>query len=138
MMVEELIAFEFRSGSLPLTREIIKNFKTESVENGFIYFLLNDNELLYIGQTRNLQKRLSQHLIQKFQNVQGYNLRFNFFVTPRDSLTNIERLLTIIHKPLWEVEKQKEITRLILNGKTREEAIASCAYLQFATPNGGQ
>lgn len=67
--------------------------------NSGIYFLYDDDELVYIGQAYNITRRITDHILEatkKFNNVR-YNL------VPKELLTEVETTLIKALKPKYNV-----------------------------------
>jgi len=63
----------------------------------YIYFLLNNNELIYIGQTVNMSMRISTHLSSKEFN------RVYYFTISEDQKSLVESLCINEYKPIHNI-----------------------------------
>jgi len=75
-----------------------------------VYFLMNDNELKYIGQTNNLKNRISQHnetfnenimLGGKLINPRNFNSVYYFVDWNKHSRIKLEREYINMYSPKW-------------------------------------
>ena len=79
-----------------------KELRLDSFEmNSGIYFLYNNDELVYIGQAFNISKRIMEHLLEsrKSFNKVRYNL------VPRESLNDVETTLIKALKPKYNLAR---------------------------------
>lgn len=75
-----------------------------------IYFLIRDDEIIYVGQTKDLNQRLSQHSTKGFD-------RYNFIVVDSNHADVIESLYIHSVNP----EMNSDMTHHALKFKTREK-----------------
>ena len=96
--------------------ERLQPFLSRYKKNSVVYFLLNKNDgLVYIGQTKNIQQRLSQHRMNKvFDEVYIKEIPYGL----EDYSKELEKLcLTYINKPTkYNVQYPKEPFYLLNKG----------------------
>jgi hypothetical protein len=84
----------------------IKQFETRSG----IYFLYNNDELVYIGQAYNLSRRILDHLNE---GIKVFN-RVRYNIVPVESLNDVETTLISSFKPKYNIARtvgiEKDVT----------------------------
>ena len=75
----------------------------ESINKICVYSLWNDNEIVYVGKTNNINRRLSQHEgLKEFDS-------FSYFILENEFIADItERKLIFELKPIYNKTKEKE------------------------------
>lgn len=75
----------------------------ETINNICVYSLWNDGEIVYIGKTNNINRRLSQH--EGFKEFDS----FSYFVVDNDFIADItERKLIYELRPIYNKSREKE------------------------------
>ena len=80
-----------------------------------IYFLFYRGDLLYIGHSTNLQKRIKNHSVVRryyFKNSSGvYNIDCVYATLPIDRAMKVERKLISIAKPIENIQGNDNVKR---------------------------
>ena len=106
---------------LPTFELIVEgDIKVPLKSNPFVvYFLLYEEELVYIGKTNNLFSRLSAHIAEGKKTFDDYYIAI--FDTDSDNLTHIERIYIEKYLPMYNKRVYKSKFTDFLFTNTLEE-----------------
>lgn len=115
--------------SLECTNDVLRNLRAEGlvseVFKGFwfhevrylkpiasptVYFLVEGNEVLYVGSTINIKQRWScHHLLPKIRSYRQKQFRIFYLTCNQDVMFIVERLCIEVLKPRWNRTRQENV-----------------------------
>lgn len=93
--------------------EFCSNFLSGGKRNSFItavYFIIVDEEIVYIGITCNVKKRMQSHRVNDSWWPEGYILKFMYLFDDNGLAATIERKLIEFYRPVYNVKYNEDYT----------------------------
>ncbi len=114
-IVKELIKFEIKKGIAPKLYEILESIPSKTG----VYYIHNEKgNLIYIGKSRNIKKRINQHFTgtsTKCKKIQNEVFAVTFEETGSELIALLKESEEIkIHKPILNRAQRKSIFQLAL------------------------